>query len=70
MSNNLIALRKLNGLSQKDMAKKLEISHHSYRNKENGTTEFTLSEAKKVSDIFGLTIENIFFIPLDNKLKS
>ncbi|QEK12755.1 helix-turn-helix domain-containing protein [Crassaminicella thermophila] len=58
---NLKALRVKYGLTQADMAKKLEISEVAYRNKENGYTQFTLNEARKISKIFKETIEAIFF---------
>ena len=32
-----------------------------YFKKENGTVPFTLGEAKKVAEFFGMTVEDIFF---------
>lgn len=58
---NLKALRVKHGFTQADIAKKLDISEVAYRKKENGYTQFTLSEAKRISDIFSKPIEEIFF---------
>ena len=67
MTKNLKALRILKGISQSDTAKYLGISLHSYCNKENCKTNFTLDEAKKLSELFGLTVDEIFFKPIDFK---
>lgn len=32
-----------------------------YYKKENGSVKFTLSDAKKIADLFGMPIEEIFF---------
>lgn len=44
-----------------------------YYKKEAGTVKFTLIEAKKVADYFGMTIEEIFFAnevsEMETKLK-
>lgn len=58
---NLKLLRKMYNLSQADMANRLKIGFNTYRNKENGKTSFTLNEAHKVSKIFKMPIEEIFF---------
>jgi len=58
---NLKALRVKFDLNQEDLAKILEISVVAYRNKENGKTQFTLEEAKKISNIFDFSIDEIFF---------
>lgn len=54
-------LRLENDWTQEEMAKKLSIDKSTYNYKENGITEFKLGEAKKISDIFKLPIEKIFF---------
>lgn len=58
---NLKALRAKHNLTQADMAKTLNISQVAYRSKENGRTQFTLSEARKISKEFNQSIEEIFF---------
>lgn len=57
----LKGLRAKYELTQKDIATLLGITVQSYRSKENGNNDFTLKEAKKISDIFKKTIEEIFF---------
>ncbi|MFT5872781.1 MAG: putative transcriptional regulator [Clostridium sp.] len=61
MNNKLRALRQLNGMTQYEVAELLEISPHTYLNKETGKTIFTIDEAKKLSDLLGASIEDIFF---------
>ncbi|SCJ53375.1 Helix-turn-helix domain [uncultured Clostridium sp.] len=59
--NNLVVLRCIKGLKQKDISDYLGIALQTYCNKENGNREFSLSEAKKLSDLFNCTIDEIFF---------
>lgn len=61
MSRQLKALRQLKGLTQNDVAKLLGLSLHGYLNKENGKSQFTLNEAKKLADMFDVTVDDIFF---------
>ena len=56
----LYGLRKKAGLSQADMAKKLEISEASYRRKELERSEFKLTEMFKIADILDKDISDIF----------
>jgi len=64
----LKALRLEHNLKQIDMAKLLGISENTYNRKENGITEFTESEIKKICEIFNKKAEEIFF--RDNVTKS
>jgi len=57
----LKALRLEHNLKQTDMAKLLGMSETTYNRKENGITEFTESEIKKICDIFDEKPEEIFF---------
>lgn len=55
-----------NGISVSELAKKMELSTVSMSNKINGRTPFTLTEAKRLVDIFNsmesnVTVESIFF---------
>lgn len=61
IKNNLKSYRAKAGLTQGEVAKKIGIAPNSYSFKENGKREFTLSEAKAIADIFGDTIDKIFF---------
>lgn len=47
------------GISQFDMAQKLGMARTSYIAIEQGKRELTLSEAQKIADIFGLTLDEI-----------
>ena len=56
----------MTGLSQKEMANKLDISEVTYRNKEHGKKYFNEEEIKKFYEIVksvkhDVTIEEIFF---------
>lgn len=57
----LKVLRYKNKLKQQDIAEKLGISETTYNRKENGNSEFTISEAKQISDILNVSINEIFF---------
>lgn len=67
VNRNLKTLRESKGFKQQDVANYLEISLHSYCNKENGKRKFNIDEAKKLSELFELPVEDIFFKPLDFK---
>ncbi|MDY6367121.1 MAG: helix-turn-helix transcriptional regulator [Clostridia bacterium] len=55
--DNLIELRKINGLTQRDVATKLGISQPSYIRYENGKSEPTLSNLVKLADIFDVSTD-------------
>jgi DNA-binding XRE family transcriptional regulator len=57
----LKALRLEYNLKQADLAKLLGMGETTYNRKENGITEFTESEMKKVCNIFGKKPDEIFF---------
>lgn len=62
MFERLRRLRQEHGLTCEDMAKALGLATKAaYSKKELGRTRFTLAEAKLVSDVLGLRIEDIFF---------
>lgn len=60
-SKNLRVLRVKYDFTQKSIAAKLGISEIAYRQKENNIRPFTLPEAKTISDLYGISIEEIFF---------
>ncbi|NEZ46120.1 helix-turn-helix transcriptional regulator [Clostridium niameyense] len=57
----LKAYRQLKGINQSAMADLIGVSLNTYNFKENGKKQFTLQEAKSISDYFGVTIDEIFF---------
>ncbi|MGI6226997.1 MAG: helix-turn-helix transcriptional regulator [Peptococcales bacterium] len=56
----LKALRVEKQITQKKIAKELDISERSYAEKENGVGSFMLNEAIIIADIFGESLETIF----------
>lgn len=63
--NKLIGYRKMFGLNQSDVAKALNIGINTYSFKENGKTEFNISEIRSIMSILkeynpNLTMDEIF----------
>jgi len=58
----LKALRVEHDMTQEEVSSMLKIHEATYNRKEQGLSKFTLDEAKQLSDFFGLTIEQIFFM--------
>lgn len=62
MQENLRSLREKKKMTQEDMAIVLGLSTaNAYSLKERGERRFTLKEAGKLAQFFGLPIEEIFF---------
>lgn len=61
MTQDLKRLRKVLGLTQANMAEKLGITPAHYAHIENGRRKVNLDLAYKISSIFNLSIEEIFF---------
>lgn len=53
--------RKFLGLSQEQMAKKMNISASSYQKKIHGQSPWLLKEAYQAAEIIGKSMEEIFF---------
>jgi len=62
LSRELKSLRVLNGLTQKELAEKLEMSETSYTKRENGQISFTVDEIKKLKLILQLSYEDVIRI--------
>lgn len=60
MQENLIILRKKNGLNMKEMADIINVSRYTYSLKERGLYEFTQDEMFQISEKFDKTIAEIF----------
>ena len=56
-NKNLIELRKLNKLTQRDVARHLGISQPSYTRYENGKSEPTIENLIKLADLFDVSID-------------
>lgn len=60
MNNRLRVLRAERGWSQQDLADRLEVSRQSVNAIETGRYDPSLPLAFRISDVFGLAIEEIF----------
>lgn len=60
MKNRLEEIRKLNGITQEELASVLEVSRQTIGSLENGRYNPSIILAFKLSKYFGLTIEDIF----------
>lgn len=63
MNNRLKALRGERGWSQSDLADRLEVSRQSVNAIETGRYDPSLPLAFKISELFGLAIEQVFTSP-------
>lgn len=62
MFERLRQIRKEKRITCEEMAEELGLqTKAAYNKKEHGKVKFTLQEAKKISEIFGMSIEEIFF---------
>ena len=61
LRNKLRSLRSENGFDQQYMADYLDIQRTTYCNKETGKSDFTVTEAKQIAELFDLRIDDIFF---------
>ena len=55
--------RKIAGLTQKDLAGALEVSESTVVNWEKGRSEPTVGQAQKISEVTGIPINHIIFLP-------
>jgi putative transcriptional regulator len=60
MKNRIRALRTDRGWTQADLAERLEVSRNSVNAIENGKYDPSLPLAFRISELFGLPIEQIF----------
>ncbi|WP_422427954.1 helix-turn-helix transcriptional regulator [Staphylococcus sp. JADD-173] len=56
----LYIARRENGDTQKAIARKLSISPQRYQLKESGKAKFSLDEAKILSELYGMSIDELF----------
>ena len=62
MFHTLKQIRQENEVSAEKMAELLGLkTRAAYYKKESGSVKFTLEDAKKISDFFGVPVEEIFF---------
>lgn len=60
MYRKLIGIRNEMGYTQTDIAKVIGNSTKTYCLKEQGKSDFTILEAKKIMDFFGKTFDELF----------
>ena len=63
--NRLREYRTEGNYRQKDLAKKIGVTRQAYGFYESGMAKPPLHKAKKLADIFGVSIEDIFFSKTD-----
>ena len=63
-NRRLKSLRVLHGMTQDDMAELLNMTPPTYRTRENGKTDFTVSEINTILETFNVKYEDIF-LPVD-----
>ena len=59
LKDNLIMLRKLNGYSQEDVAKRIRMTRQAYAKWERGETTPDVEKAALLADIYGMTIDRL-----------
>lgn len=59
MASKISTLRKLNHLSQSDMAEKMNMSRNGYAKLERGETKINMERLQKIADIFQVDINEI-----------
>ena len=57
--DNLISLRKLNHLSQEELAEKLGISRQTLSKYETGESVPDIEKCKAIADVFGVTLDDL-----------
>ena len=70
MYSKLKGLMVEKNITQQELAQILQMSITTLNFKINGKSDFNVKEAKKISNFFGKTIEEIFYIDEINKTKT
>lgn len=60
MNNRLESIRKQHGMTQEELAERLEVSRQTIGSLENGRYNPSILLAFKIADLFNLKIEDIF----------
>lgn len=60
MNMELYVKRRERNLTQAEVAKRLNIHTQTYYLKEKGKLEFTISQAKRLTDLFNCTLDELF----------
>lgn len=65
MVNRIIELRKTNGLTQQDLADRLNVSRQTIISLEKGKYDPSIGLAHKIARLFGHSIEDVFIFEED-----
>ena len=57
--DNLISLRKLNGLSQEELADKINVSRQTLSKYETGESLPDVEKCKRIADVFGVSLDDL-----------
>lgn len=57
--DNLISLRKLNGLSQEELADKINVSRQTLSKYETGESLPDVEKCKRLADVFGVSLDDL-----------
>lgn len=60
MKNKLEEIRKQHGITQEELAEKLEVSRQTISSLENGRYNPSILLAFKIAKVFGLSVEEVF----------
>lgn len=60
MKNRLEEIRKQHGITQEELAEKLEVSRQTISSLENGRYNPSILLAFKIAKVFGLSVEEVF----------
>ena len=66
LKDNLVMLRKLNGLSQGQVAERIGISRQAYAKWENGLTTPDIEKASQLAKVYGISIDDLMECSKDN----
>lgn len=59
LKDNLVMLRKLNGLSQGQVAERIGVSRQAYAKWENGLTTPDIEKASQLAKVYGISIDDL-----------
>ena len=59
LSDNLIMLRNIHGLSQEEVAEKIDISRQAYAKWESGKTIPDIEKCGRLADLYGVTLDSL-----------
>ncbi len=58
--NKIKRIREIKGLTQEDIAKKLNLTHQAYSRMERGETSISIERIAKIAEILDVTVDDIY----------